>query len=136
MFIERNDLYLHVDKKAKAFDPHEFSAIVKHAKLIFLKRMSVTWGGYSQIALELMMLNRATETHHSYYHYISGVDIPLKTQTEILAFFDEREGREFVEIGEEEDANSRLIVCLLCSKSCWDYRKDWGQTVRQGIRFL
>ena len=46
---ERNEIYLHVDKKCKEFKEEEFRQTVKKAKIHFIERRSVTWGGYSQI---------------------------------------------------------------------------------------
>lgn len=93
---ERNDIYLHVDKKCKEFDEEEIKASVQKAKLHFLKRRTVTWGGYSQIRLELELLKNATCTYHDVYHLISGVDLPLKTQNEIYSFFSNHKGMQFI----------------------------------------
>ncbi|MFR2882064.1 MAG: beta-1,6-N-acetylglucosaminyltransferase [Lachnospiraceae bacterium] len=93
---ERNEIYLHVDKKCKEFKEEEFRQTVKKAKIHFIERRSVTWGGYSQIQLELDLLKEATNTYHDYYHLISGVDLPLKSQNEIYNFFEIHKGMQFV----------------------------------------
>lgn len=95
---KRNDIYLHIDKKAKAFDYQEISSCVKYATITFLKRINVNWGGYSQIRVELLLLKEATKKEHTYYHLLSGADLPLKTQNEIYQFFEENDGKEFVSI--------------------------------------
>ena len=46
---ERNDIFLHVDKKAKGFNEQELQNSIGHANLICVSRMNVHWGGYSQI---------------------------------------------------------------------------------------
>lgn len=54
-------------------------------------------GGYSQIACELSLLNAAVAMgHYSYYHLLSGQDLPIKSQDRIHSFFDSCGGKEFV----------------------------------------
>ena len=84
------------NKKCKEFKEEEFRQTVKKAKIHFIERRSVTWGGYSQIQLELDLLKEATNTYHDYYHLISGVDLPLKSQNEIYNFFEIHKGMQFV----------------------------------------
>lgn len=93
---ERNDIYLHVDKKAKDFVPAMFS--ISRAKLYILdKRLDVRWGHYSQIKLEMMLFETAHKNgHYSYYHLLSGMDLPIKSQDFIHNFFTENSGKEFV----------------------------------------
>lgn len=89
---ERNDLYLHIDTKAK--NVPAFSA--KHSKLHMVEPINVVWGGHSQIHCEMKLLEAAAKGHYRYYHLISGMDLPLKTQDEIHAFFREHDGKEFL----------------------------------------
>ena len=108
---ERNEIYLHVDKKCKEFKEEEFRQTVKKAKIHFIERRSVTWGGYSQIQLELDLLKEATNTYHDYYHLISGVDLPLKSQNEIYNFFEIHKGMQFVSYDykmDVDDVTNRL----------------------------
>ena len=42
------------------------------------------------------LLKEATNTYHDYYHLISGVDLPLKSQNEIYNFFEIHKGMQFV----------------------------------------
>ena len=66
---ERNDIFLHVDIKAKNYDPYEIKAAVLKAKLYLTDRMDVRWGGYTQIACIMMLLKEASKkSAHSYYH--------------------------------------------------------------------
>lgn len=93
----RNDIYLHVDKKAK--NVPVFTA--KHSWLHRIEPINVVWGGHSQIHCEMKLLEAASKGHYRYYHLISGMDLPLKTQDEIHAFFQENHGKEFMEFNEE-----------------------------------
>ena len=94
---ERNDLYLHIDSKAKDYPIEEISACVKNAACIFTERTDVKWGSYSQINCEMVLLKEAVKKEHHYYHLLSGMDLPIKSQKEIFAFFDKYDGLEFVD---------------------------------------
>lgn len=94
---ERNDIYLHIDSKAKAYPLQEVAAVVKKSKCIFTERTDVKWGSYSQIHCEMVLLKEATKTEHAYYHLLSGMDLPIKSQDEIFAFFEKYDGLEFVD---------------------------------------
>lgn len=92
---DRNDIYLHIDKKAKSFTKDTIKT--KYSKLFLTDRVSVKWGGHSQIESELILLKAATKNHYNYYHLISGVDLPLKSQDHIHEFFEKNDGKEFIE---------------------------------------
>lgn len=93
---ERNDIYLHIDKKIKNFDLEYFQKIVKKSHLYFTPRISVSWGKDTQIKCELLLLKEATKQKYDYYHLLSGVDLPLKNQDEIHQFFDHCGHKDFV----------------------------------------
>lgn len=93
---ERNDIYVHVDKKVKEFPETVLKSAVLKSKLIFVPRRQINWGGYSQIESELSLLLEAIKTYHSYYHLLSGVDFPIKTQDEIHKFFDDHQGSNYI----------------------------------------
>jgi len=94
---ERNDIYLHIDSKAKNFPQEEFETLLYHAGLYFTERTSVIWGAYSQINSELVLLKAAVPGHYAYYHLLSGADLPIKSQDRIHAFFESCGDREFVD---------------------------------------
>ena len=92
---ERNDIYIHVDKKWKDFDFEYFRKIVKKSGLIFTKRLDVSWGSYKQIECELTLFKEASKRKYRYYHLLSGVDMPLVNQNVMHKFFD-NSNKEFV----------------------------------------
>ena len=100
---ERNDIYLHVDKKTKDFVPAMFST--SKAKLFILnKRLDVHWGHYSQIRLEMLLFETAHKNgQYVYYHLLSGMDLPIKSQDYIHNFFAENSGKEFVGFWHNKD---------------------------------
>ncbi len=94
---ERNDIFVHVDKKAK-FKPEEWTDACRKAGLHLLSdRIHVSWGGVSIMRAELKLLKAATETgHYKYYHLLSGMDLPIKSQNVIHDFFEKHDGLEFI----------------------------------------
>lgn len=109
---EENDIYLHIDKKVKDFPQNEISAKVKKSGLFYLPSVEVNWGGYSQIACEMGIFRymiRQVREKYQYYHLLSGVDLPLKSQEEIHAFFDNHDGQEFVNM-EPYDPNEKQYI--------------------------
>ena len=94
---ERNDIYLHIDRKAVDFPMEEISNAIRKANCIFTERTDVKWGSYSQIHCEMVLLKEAVKNEHVYYHLLSGMDLPIKSQDEIHAFFEKYDGLEFVD---------------------------------------
>ena len=115
---ERNDIFIHIDSKAKNVDEAYITGKVKASKVYFIPRIDVKWGGYSVAQCTINLLKEATKRgHYSYYHLLSGVDLPIKTQDEIHAFFEENSGLEFVsfdrpQIGENEAKRVKRYYCF------------------------
>ena len=92
---DRNDIFLHIDAKAN-IDKNLFVDIVKKSNLLIIESTSVFWAEYSQVEVELRLLEAATkENHYQYYHLLSGLDLPIKTQDYIHSFF-ENEDRLYI----------------------------------------
>ena len=106
---ERIDFYILVDKKSEIADFEFLSDIPKKSSLRFTDRISVNWGGDSQIKAEIKLLEESLSDDYRYYHLISGADLPLKRADEILAIFDENDGMEFLHYSEEEFSKSSEI---------------------------
>ncbi len=146
---ERNDIYLHIDKKVK-----EFNAIVEKLKTIVIRaslyilenRTDVRWGEVSQIKAELALYREASnrEKYH-YYHLLSGVDMPLRSQNEIHAFFDKRQDEEFITFMPYScspiDRVRYLTLFPICRRE-WTTRgaimriaNKWSYKIQKAIRF-
>ena len=104
-----NDLYLHIDKKATAIHDGELAAIVKQASIRFVPRLDARWGSEVFIDAIVSLLCEAVKTEHAYYHLLSGVDLPLKPQAEIRAFFLEHADKEFVAF-DQKNADPRVLA--------------------------
>lgn len=95
----RNDIYIHFDAKCKTLPNIECKAAGLY---ILQERIDVRWGDYSQIETEMRLFEYAhnmqdkTGTRYQYYHLISGVDIPLKSQDYIHNFFNTHQGKELL----------------------------------------
>ena len=110
---ERNDFYIHVDRKVKEYPREELQNAIKKGTCEFVEPVDVSWGAYSLVQTELVLLKAAIQKEHSYYHLISGADFPIKTQDEIHAFFKENSGKEYVEFCSEEQRKDFLY------RVCW-----------------
>lgn len=100
---KRNDIFLHIDIKANDFNKKYFKQIPKYSKIYFTERTDVRWGDYSQINSEYVLFKCAKEKgNYSYYHILSGVDLPLKTQDYIHDFFDNLKNKEVIQLVDDK----------------------------------
>lgn len=90
----RNDIYVHIDAKVKELP----SLTTQRAGLFVLDdRVDVRWGDLSMVEAEYTLFGSAVRNGpYSYYHLLSGVDLPLKSQDYIHKFFDANQGKEFI----------------------------------------
>jgi len=97
----RNDIYIHIDKKATGFSEDALRASAPNSGVFFTERRDARWGSAVFIDVMVSLLALASGQTHAYYHMLSGVDLPLKSQREIHDFFDAVAGREFVSFDRE-----------------------------------
>lgn len=98
-----NDIYVHMDIKNDSFSENTWRP--KYSHLYYTERTNVTWGGYSQIRAELILLSGAIKRQYQYYHLLSGEDLPIKTQQEIHHFFDSCGDKIFVDFYSDHFTN-------------------------------
>lgn len=108
---KRNDIFVHIDAKLQNFDFESFKRIPQHSRIIFTDRISITWGDFSQVQAEMILLKSAVQNEekdnpYSYFHLLSGVDLPIKTNDEIHKFFDINKGKEFIHFSENEPSHA------------------------------
>jgi len=104
---ERNDIYIHFDAKCGNL-PQICTQI---SRLIVLdNRVDARWGDVSLVEAEYALFEAAyySEEKYDYFHLLSGVDLPLKSQDYIHSFFETNSGKEF--IGYSELTPSKLTV--------------------------
>lgn len=92
---ERNDIYIHIDRKA---DLSELHLETKKAGLCVLEhRIDARWGDFSLVQAELLLFETASSrNHYAYYHLLSGADLPLKSQSYIHEWCDKNAGMELI----------------------------------------
>lgn len=146
--FEQNDIYMHIDAHVTDFDADSFRPSLRHSKMKFAERTRVNWGGYSQIQAELNLLKAAANSgeDYSYYHLLSGADLPLRPAQEIWGFFEQR-GTEFIHFSAhdfameertqerakcyhllQEKVGNRPDGCIIWSAALWRCRSCFGLT--------
>ena len=105
----RNDIYIHMDVKNQNYNENDTCALVHYSQVYHTKRTNVTWGGYSQINSEMILLKAATKRKYQYYHLISGQDLPIKSQDYIHDFFNRNDGYEFIRYERREFSWSERV---------------------------
>lgn len=108
----RNDIFVHIDAKVSDFDFEKFSKLTSYSRVVFTdNRINVTWGDVSQVLCEYELLKTAVanenqDNPYSYFHLISGVDLPIKSNDYIHNFFDENNGKEFIHFTNSKSGES------------------------------
>lgn len=119
---ERNDIYIHIDKKSNISGLH---LSTRFSKLVFVDRKNVYWGDVSQINIELTLFLTAFvgggKTGYSYYHLLSGLDFPLHNQDYIHQFFEQHAGKEFIGFGKKNWDVRNRVYCHNFFMHCMRY---------------
>lgn len=86
---ERNDIYLHIDKRAVALYQKIKGFKTKKAGFYLIeKSIKVYWGDISLVKAEYLLFETALKNGtYVYYHLLSGTDLPIKSQDYIHEFF-------------------------------------------------
>ena len=75
------DIYVHIDKRS--------SLKISATENVFVyKKYKVYWGSFNQIMATLFLLKQAYLMRYKRYLLISGQDLPIKENLDILLFFD------------------------------------------------
>lgn len=92
-----NDIFVHIDAKSNEFENLSETCLLNFSKLVVIPSRTVYWGGYSQIEVEIDLIEFAIKTdNYNRLHLISGGDLPLKSQKYIHNYFDAHKDTEFV----------------------------------------
>lgn len=122
-----NDVFIHIDKKAQGFEEAELRSAAPSARVAFVPRLDARWGSEVFIDAIVSLLSLAAQEEHAYYHLLSGVDLPLRPQREIRAFFDAHAGQEFVSF-ERETAKPHVIAGRI---GIWHWRRPVNPLIRK-----
>lgn len=79
---ERNDIYLHIDKRAVALYQKIKGFKTRKAGFYLIeKSIKVYWGDISLVKAEYLLFETALKNGtYVYYHLLSGTDLPIKSQ--------------------------------------------------------
>lgn len=91
---ERNDIFVHIDAKVK-LRPN--LSVKKSSLFILENRIDVRWGDFSVVEAEYTLFECAyKKNEYAYYHLLSGVDLPIKSQDYIHQYCNAHQGKEFI----------------------------------------
>lgn len=86
------DIFVHIDAKVKSVPDLYVSG--ESSLSIFKDRIDTRWGDFSQIATELLLLEKSYQKGcYSHYHIISGTHFPIKPVDEIISYFETMKGK-------------------------------------------
>lgn len=88
------DFYVHIDANV---DDAPFRRLLP-AKVHFVPRHHVSWGGWEQVAYQYELIKAAVNSGQGYTHLVclSGQDYPLWSNHRIHSFFMQNDEREFI----------------------------------------
>lgn len=91
----RNDIFITIDSRT---DISIFKNIkVQNSNLFFTPQSDNRWGSVKQIETEFLLFETAVNYgQYSYYHLLSGQDLPIKSQDYIHQVCNKLQGKEFV----------------------------------------
>jgi len=86
------DVYLHLDGKWNIADDY-FSG---YKNVYTIKRFKINWGSYNQILATYELFKTAFLKDYDFYLIISGQDLPIKSNKQILEFLEKNKNHSFV----------------------------------------
>jgi hypothetical protein len=121
-----NDIFVHIDKDS-SINMDKIKCITTQSKLCIIPRQKVSWGGYSLVKVEMALLKEATQRcSYSYYHLLSGVDLPLKGIEEVNEFYNSNYGKQFINIRSPKEFrkyyNQRVAYKM-------PFKERWGKEI-------
>lgn len=85
-------VYLHLDRAA----PFKLDAVVNPSVKTVTRRRRTYWGSFACTQAILDLLELARTNGHTHYVLISGQDVPIKSNSEIMSFFETNSGNDFI----------------------------------------
>ena len=107
---ENHDIYVHIDKRNPSFVEEDFKHLTEKSNVHFYQEYKVFWGSFSLVQVELFLFEKAHPQKYDYYHLLSGMDLPLKSNTQIDNFFERHQGKEFIAYSNRDVKNDREIA--------------------------
>lgn len=105
---ERNDIFIAIDSRSDFSQFKDISA--NDSRLTFTRQCDNRWGSVKQIETEYQLFETAQNFGcYSYYHLLSGQDLPIKSQDYIHDICDKLQGKEFVGFVNDTPASLKEI---------------------------
>lgn len=110
---ERNDIYLHIDKKSLTSYNNWGGVLCHFSHLVITDSVDVRWGHYSLLVAEMTLFRHVVDSGNNYnrVHLISGADLPIKSQDYIHAFFLQNT-KEYLSFNSKDENANRLKIRL------------------------
>ena len=91
-------VYLHIDKKSKGLIETINDSFTGDSRVVILtERYPVYWGSFNQIQATFALMKKAKEFNsEDYYMLISGQDMLIKKPMDLLSFFSQHKGKQFL----------------------------------------
>ena len=126
---ERNDIFLLIDAKSSIQQNNIYKP--QYSKLIFYKKFRLFWGHISVVRAELTLLRLALNyANYTYFHLISGQDLPLHTQDEIHDSLDNTSWINYIGFAHGKNAQKALEERLMYYIPFIKYFKHQNYKVR------
>ncbi len=93
-----NDIYIHFDARIGNINDKDIvNSVSRSSVRIIDERVKVSWGGVGLVKATFALLKAAKSSGtYDYYHLLSGVDLPIKSNEYLQQFFELNNGKEFV----------------------------------------
>lgn len=104
----RNDIFIHMDSKNTRYSQFDIESLIKKSHIVHTARTDVSWGDYSQINAEFILMKSAisSKCDYQFFHLISGQDLPINTQDNIHNFFNSNTSKQFIQFDNADFENS------------------------------
>ncbi len=129
------DVYVHIDKKSK------MNLEVNDDNVFIYKEIVVTHSGITQITSSIILFRNAIKRSYDRYIFISGQDLPIKSNKYILDFFvrPENKDKEFI-LCSHIDKNHKMYQDMTNRYNMYNfglwYRKMFHKSIRLFISNL
>jgi hypothetical protein len=87
------DVYLHLDEKWKV----DIRFFEKYNNVYLTRRFNINWGSYQQVQADAELFVEAFKKDYDYYMLISGQDLPIKSNSQIIKFLEDNKEYSFVD---------------------------------------
>lgn len=121
-----NDIFIHIDKDS-IINLDGVKDVVNDSNVYFISRQKVSWGGFSLVTVEMLLLKEAvSKGPYSYYHLLSGVDLPLKKIEEINQFYDQNQGKQFINVRSPKEFKKYYYQRIAYKMP---FKEHWGKKI-------